>query len=97
MSLSLTLIVADAYIGTEAATQTYTKTWQTDVLLKKLGIQKTAVVDAALRKPDIQETFAVDSAFSKRIETQKQFDTLFKKLGILKALVLTLISLNETY
>ena len=38
-------VVADTYIGPETAEQTYTKTWATDALFKKLGITKTLGVD----------------------------------------------------
>jgi len=50
--------------------QTYTKTWTTDTLFKKLGITKTAAIDTAFKKPNIQ--------------IQRQVDILFKKLDILK-------------
>jgi len=42
--------VADTYIGPEAAEQTYTKTWTTDALFKKLGVQKALSVDTAFQK-----------------------------------------------
>ena len=62
----------------------YTKKWQTDVLLKKLGITKTAIVDIAFKKPDITKTFGLDSAFVKTTQIQRQVNTLLKKLDILE-------------
>jgi hypothetical protein len=62
----------------------YTKTWQTDVLFKKLGITKTEIVDIAFKKPDITKTFGLDSAFVKTTQIQRQVNTLLKKLGILE-------------
>jgi hypothetical protein len=72
------------YCKPAAAGETYTKTWQTDALFKKLAITKTAVVNAAFKKPDITKTFALNSAFLKTAQIQKQVDSIFKKLGITK-------------
>jgi len=68
----------------ESEVTTYTKTWQADVLFKKLGITKTAAVDATFKKPDIAKTFGLDSAFMKSSQAQKQVDALFKRFDILK-------------
>jgi hypothetical protein len=57
------VVVADTYIGQEGTEQTYTKTWATDALFKKLGITETFSVDAALQKQDIPKTFGVDVYF----------------------------------
>lgn len=79
------VVVADAYIGEEAAGATYTKTWSQDVLFKKLGITKTLAVDVAIQKPDIAKTFSIDAAIKKPdIQIQRQVDALFKKLDILE-------------
>jgi hypothetical protein len=78
------VVVADTYIGEEEEGATYTKTWQTDVLFKKLGIAKTLNVDVAFRKQNIPKTFGLDSTFQKSFVIQKQIDALFKKLGILE-------------
>jgi hypothetical protein len=79
------VIVVDTYIGPETAEQTYTKTWATDALFKKLGIPKALNVDAAFQKQDIPKTFGVDAAFQKSFILQKQADALFKRFGILKS------------
>ena len=63
---------------------TYTKTWQADVLFKKLGVTKSLSVDAALQKQDIPKTFGLDATFQKSFLIQKQIDALFKRFGILK-------------
>ncbi|MFA5364705.1 MAG: hypothetical protein WC325_05930 [Candidatus Bathyarchaeia archaeon] len=63
------VVVADTLIGPESAQQTYTKTWTTDALFKKLGITKS---------------FGVDSALQKTVTVQKQVDALLKKLNIPK-------------
>lgn len=76
------VVVADTYIGPETTTQTYTRTWTTDALLKKLGITKTLDVDAVFQKQNIQKTFSLDSTFQKSFTIQKQVDALFKKPGI---------------
>jgi len=76
---------------------TYTKTWQSNVLFKKLGITKTAVVDTAFKKPDITKTLLIDSALQKQdIQIPKQVDTLFKKLDILKTFSLDTDFLKKT-
>jgi hypothetical protein len=80
------VVVADTYIGPEATEQTYTKTWTTDALFKKLGLPKTLSMDTAFQKQDIPETFGLDVAFQKRFITQKHVDAFFKKLGIPKTL-----------
>jgi hypothetical protein len=76
--------VADTYIGPESMEQTYTKTWTTDALFKKLAIPKAFSVDTALQKQNIPKTFGLDSTFQKSFVTQKQLDVLFKKLDILE-------------
>jgi hypothetical protein len=78
------VIVADTYIGPESTQQTFTRTWATDSLFKKLGIAKTFSVDAALQKRNTPKTFSLDSIFQKSFVIQKQVDVLFKKLGILE-------------
>jgi hypothetical protein len=82
---------------------TYTKTWQTDVLFKKLGITRTFGVDSDFKKPDITkslaadaafqkqgipETFGLDAAFQKSFILQKQVDALFKRFDVLKSFAL---------
>jgi hypothetical protein len=74
------VVIADTYIGPETATQTYTQTWQTDILFKKLGIQKFLGLDTAFQKQDIQTTFTLDATFQKSVTSQKQIDALFQKL-----------------
>ena len=81
-------VVADTHIGPETAEQTYTRTWATDVLFKKLGITETFSVDAALQRQDIPKTFGLDSAFQKSILAQKQIDALFKRFDIPKSFAL---------
>jgi hypothetical protein len=77
-------VVADTYIGPETTEQTYTKTWTTDALFKKLGIAKALNVDVAFQKQNISEIFGLDSTFQKSFAIQKQIDVLFKKLDILE-------------
>jgi len=78
------VVVADTYIGPETTEQTYTKTWTTDALFKKLGIAKSLSVDTAFQKQNIPKTFGLDSTFQKSFTIQKQIDVLFKKLDILE-------------
>jgi len=77
-------VLADTYIGPESTAQTYTKTWTTDTLFKKLGIPKTLSVDTAFQKQDIPITFKLNAAFQKSFTTQKQIDTLLQKPDILE-------------
>ena len=79
------VVVADTYVGPEAAAQTYTKTWTTDALFKKLGIPKTLSVDTAFQKQDIPKAFGLDATFQKSFIIQKQIDALFKRFDILKS------------
>lgn len=79
------VVVADTYIGPETTEQTYTKTWTTDALFKKLGIPKTLSVDTAFQKQDIPKTFGLDATFQKSFIIQKQIDALFKRFDILKS------------
>ena len=79
------VVVADTYIGPEEEVTTYTKTWTTDALFKKLGIPKTLSVDAAFQKQDIPKTFGLDATFQKSFIIQKQIDALFKRFDILKS------------
>jgi hypothetical protein len=60
------VVVADTYIGPETTEQTYTKTWTTDALFKKLVIPKALSVDAAFQKQGIPKTFVIDADFLKR-------------------------------
>jgi hypothetical protein len=76
------VVVSDAYIG--LGSETYTKTWTTDALFKKLGITKNLIVDTAFQKQDIPKTFGLDSTFQKSFTIQKQLDALFKKLDKLE-------------
>jgi hypothetical protein len=78
------VVVADTYIGPEEEGATYTKTWATDTLFKKLGIAKALSVDTDFQKQGIPKTFGLDSTFQKSFTIQKQIDVLFKKLGILE-------------
>lgn len=64
--------------------QTYTKTWATDALFKKLGITRTSAIEMALQKQNIPKTFDVDAAFLATVYVQRQTDVLFKKLDALK-------------
>jgi len=73
------------YIVPEAGAETYTKTWTTDALFKKLGIPKSLDVDAAFQKQDIPKTFGLDATFQKSFIIQKQIDSLFKRFDILKS------------
>ena len=79
------VIVADAYIGPEEEGATYTRTWQTDVLFKKLGVTKSLGADTAFQKRDIQLTADADVLF-KRLDVAKtaDIDTLFQKLNVTK-------------
>jgi len=79
------VVVADTYIGPETTEQTYTKTWTTDTLFKKLGIAKALSVDTVFQKRNIPKTFGLDSTFQKSFVNQKQVDALFKKFHILKS------------
>lgn len=58
------VVVADTYIGQEG--ETYTKTWTTDVLFKKLGITKSLSVDAALQKQEIPKKFRFGFSVSEK-------------------------------
>ncbi|MCW4016815.1 MAG: polysaccharide lyase [Candidatus Bathyarchaeota archaeon] len=78
------VVVADTYIGPETTEQTYTKTWTTDALFKKLGITQSFNLDIELQKQDVPKTFALDSMLQKGVALQKQIDALFKKPDILK-------------
>jgi hypothetical protein len=64
---------------------TYTKTWTTDALFKKLDIPTALSVDTAFQKQDIPKTFGLDAAFQKSFIIQKQIDALFKRFDILKS------------
>jgi hypothetical protein len=79
------VVVADTYIGPETTEQTYTKTWTTDSLFKKLAIPKALSVDTAFQKQDIPKTFGLDATFQKSFIIQKQIDALFKRFDILKS------------
>lgn len=61
---------------------TYEKTWQTDALFQKLGIEKTPIVDTALQRRGIEETADIDTIFA--LQTQKTLilDTLLKRMDI---------------
>jgi hypothetical protein len=78
------IVVADTYIGPVSETQTFTRTWQTDILFKKLGIQKALNIDTTFQKQNISKTFTLDAAFQKRFTLQKQIDALFQRLEILE-------------
>jgi len=79
------VVVADTYIGPEEEGATYTKTWQTDTLFKKLGITRTFGADSAFKKHDITKSLATDAAFQKSFITQKLVDAFFKRSDILKS------------
>lgn len=79
------VVAADTYIGQEEESSTYTKTWATDTLFKKLGIQTSLNVDTAFQKQDNPKTFTLDATFQKKFTIQKQIDALFKRLGIPKS------------
>ncbi|PVX24525.1 MAG: hypothetical protein CW691_07355 [Candidatus Bathyarchaeum sp.] len=79
------VVVADTYTGPETTEQTYTKTWSTDALFKKLGISKALSVDTSFQKQDVPKTFDVDAALQKRAIIQKQIDALFKRLDRLES------------
>ncbi len=80
------VVVADTYIGPEAAAQTYTKTWTTDSLFKKLGIPKTLGVDTTFQKQDIPKSFAVDARFGGLVShtISRQLDAVLKKMDATK-------------
>lgn len=82
------VVVADTYIGPETETQTYTKTWTTDALFKKLGITKTFNVDTALKRQNIPKSFGLDTAFQKNFLVQEQVNAIFKRFGIQKSFAL---------
>jgi hypothetical protein len=65
----------------------YTKTWATDTLFKKLGIQKSLNVDTVFQKRGNPKTFSLDAAFQKNFTTQKQIGALFKRNDIPKSFV----------
>jgi hypothetical protein len=77
------VVIADTYIGSES--DTYTKTWATDIIFKKLGITKTLSVDTAFQKQGIPKAFSLDSTFQKSFTIPKHFDVLFKKLDNLES------------
>ncbi len=62
--------------------QTYTKTWTTDALLKKLAIPKALSVDATFQKQNVLEIFGLDATFQISAIAQKQIDALFTKLDV---------------
>jgi hypothetical protein len=68
----------------EGAPEIYTKTWQTDVLFKKLGITRTVPVDAAFKKPDIPKTYLMDALFNKTSEKSISLNVALKRLNIPK-------------
>jgi len=72
------------YIEWTSGAETYTKTWQTDVLFKKLGITRTVPVDAAFKKPDIPKTYLMDVLFGKTFEKPISLDVALKRLNIPK-------------
>ena len=61
--------------------QTYTKTFQADVLFKKLGVTKDYATDALFKKPDIVKEMVVDALFKKPTMKDYDIDMLLKKLG----------------
>lgn len=73
------------YVTYTPEAATYTKTWSTDVLLKKLGITETISIDVALQKQDITETAQVNTLFKKfDIKNTADIDVFLKALGIEK-------------
>ncbi len=60
------VVVADTYIGPETMEQTYTKTWTTDAIFKKLGIPKTLSVDVTFQKQNLPKIFGIDADFLKK-------------------------------
>jgi hypothetical protein len=82
------VVVADTYIGPEEEVETYTKTWTTDSLFKKLDITEFFNVDTTFQKQGIAKIFGLDAAFQKSFNIQKQLDTLFKRFDIPKSFTL---------
>lgn len=64
---------------------TYTVTYATDTLFKKLGLTKDYSVDVLLQKLGITQTYTVDSLL-KKLNLTKDYsvDTILKKFGITK-------------
>ena len=82
--------------------QTYTKTFETDVLLTKLGITKSAEIDVLLKKPDIIKSAELDILLKKPdIVKSADVDILLKKLGITKSMdidiLLEKLGITETF
>ena len=65
--------------------QTYTKTWSTDSIFKKLDIPKAFSVDTGFQKKNIPKTFVVAESFQKSFTIQKQTDTLFRRFDVIKS------------
>jgi hypothetical protein len=66
------------------APETYTRTWQTNVLFEKLGIAKTLPIDAAFKKSDVPKTYLMDTLFGKTFEKSISLDAALKRLNIPK-------------
>lgn len=65
---------------------TYTRTWDADVLFKKLGVTKSLGADVAFQKRDIQLTVDADALFQKLdIQKTADVDVLFRKLDLLES------------
>jgi len=64
--------------------ETYTKTWETDVLFQKLGITRIVPVDAAFKKSDIPKSYLVDALLCKTSEKPVNLDAALKRSSIPK-------------
>lgn len=79
------VVVADTYVGPETSTQSYSKTWPVDVILKKLDVPKNCDLDAALQRQNIPKNFGLDVALQRSLPLQKVVDAVFKKVGVPKS------------
>ena len=87
--------------GTEETSEatTYTKTWQTDTLFKKLELTKISFMNTVLKKQKITKTYLINVLLSNTLENitfnldlillktglkQRQINVLLKRLGISK-------------
>jgi hypothetical protein len=79
-------VIADTYIGPETTEQTYTKTWTTDALFKKLDKLESFGVDVDFFKRNVIKSFALDACFG-ALMTQtisRKIDVLLKRLDATK-------------
>lgn len=77
------VVVADTYIGLEAAVQTYTKTYGADALLKKPDITKAYSADVLLSKP-FTKSYLAGVLLLKPVSKAYPADVLLKKSDVTK-------------